>query len=353
MMQETHNNKYMRKITRCSVALLLSLSGTLTARPFTDVNGRIIEAEYVSLVDGLVTINRSGQAFSVPLDRFSKADQEFIGAQAAKTSSMTVAAAKGTGNSQVNGQELKRNGAITLVEAPLTTDTLKKTQKFKDVTGIKIGIALPENFDPAMPQKVLWVSAPINSEAERTKGNIAALRGYSGTAIAEGWMVIAVDCNMGNPRRDDKEPDITDLPINHQAIAMLSAAWPGFAKSTFVCAGFSGGSKASFYRVGQLLTAGLNVTGLFLGGCNEDKTEFAKKETNVRSDDLRKVNVFMSNGQSDKVASVAAGKNVAAKVDKAFGKVRSETFDGGHSLSHEQLKSALTWFQETGKSSGK
>lgn len=335
-----------------SAALIFAFTGTLAARPFTDTGGKTIEAEYVSLVDGTVTVSRGGQAFKLPLARFSKADQEFIEAEAAKTPGQ-AAAPVANGKVQFNGKEITRNGAINIVEAPLSEDTLKKTRKNKDITGIKIGIALPADFDPAVPQKILWISAPINNDAERGAGNLAAIRTYSGTAIAEGWAVIAVDCNLGNPRREDNIAAEADLPVHHQAVAMLSAAWPGFAKSTFACAGFSGGSKASFYRVGQLATAGLHVTGLFLGGCNQDLTEDAKKETKVHGGDLRKIKVFVSNGKNDKIATVDAGKSVGTGADKDFGEVRIETFDGGHSLSREHLKMALAWFLEAGKTSGK
>lgn len=327
-----------------SFALIFTLTGTLAARPFTDVSGKVIEAEFVSLVGETVTISKQGHPFKLPLARFSAADQEYITEQSATAPAQTP-----TGAVQLNGKEITRNGAVNIVEAPLTGETLKKTRKSKDITGIKIAITLPANFDPAVPQKYLWVSAPINNEGERTAGNIAAIRAYSGTATADGWAVIAVDCNLGNPRREDNEAAATDLPIQHQAVAMLSAAWPGFSKSTFACAGFSGGAKASFYRVGQLATAELNVVGLFLGGCNQNMTEDAQKETRVSGGDLRKTKVFVSNGNNDTIATVDAGNSVGTSADKNFGEVRIETYNGGHSLSQEHLKTALAWFLETGK----
>ena len=334
-------------------ALMIVLIGSLAARSFTDVSGKSIEAEFVSLDDGVVTISKSGKPFKLPLARFSVEDQEFIEAQAAKPADEKPSTPAATGKLELNGKELTAGGAVNIVEAPLTEETLKKTRKSKDITAIKIGIVLPSGFDPAVPQKILWVSAPINNEKERTNGNLAAIQGYSGTAIAEGWAVIAVDCNLGNPRREDNEAADTDMPIQLQAVAMLSAAWPGFSKSTFACAGFSGGSKASFYRVGQLATADLNVAGLFLGGCNQNMTEDAKKETKVRGGDLRKVNVFVSNGKSDTIATVSAGKTVGDSADKDFGDVRIETYDGGHSLSQEHLKTALNWFLEADSKKGK
>jgi predicted esterase len=334
------------------LALTLAFTGTLAARPFMDVSGKVIEAEFVSLTAGVVTISKDGKPFKLPLARFSAADQAFIQEQAGKpSSSVTTPAA--TGKLQLAGKELTRGGAINTVEAPLSEETLKKTRKGKEVTSLKIGIALPDSFDPAVPQKVLWVSSAINNDAERTAGNLAALGGYARIAVPEGWVVIAVDTNLGNPRSQDNEATDIDMPIQHQAVAMLSAAWPGFAKSIFACAGFSGGSKASFYRVGQLATADLQVVGLFVGGGNQNLTEAAKAETKVRGGALRQVNVFVSNGKSDEIATVAMGKSVGDAAEKDFAKVRIETYDGGHSLSAEHLKTALKWFAESAKPAAK
>lgn len=331
------------------IALLIAFSGTLAARSFTDVSGKVIEAEFVSLMDGNVTISKDGHPFKLPLTRFSKVDQDFINAQASAATPVRPV----SGKLEINGKEITRNGSVNIIEAPLTEETLKKTRKYKDLTGIKIGIALPADFDPSVPGKFVWTSSPINSEADRTAGNIPSMGLYAATALSQGWGVIAVDSNLGNPRREDNVAAIADLPIHHQAIAMLSAAWPGFSKSSFACVGLSGGSKASFYRVGQLVTGKLHVCGLFLGGCNEDKTEDAKKETSVRSGDLRQVKLFVSNGKSDDIATMAMGKAVGNSADKVFGEVRIETFDGGHAISQEQVKIALAWFLEPAKANGK
>ncbi len=217
------------------------------------------------------------------------------------------------------------------------------------MTGIKIGLVLPSSFDPAVPQKFLWVSAAVNSDDERKAGNLDAISPYAETAVSEGWAIITVDSNLGNPLDgSDGHADI-DLAIQHQAVAMLSAAWPAFRKSIFVCAGFSGGAKSSFYRVGQLAAADLSVSGLFLGGCNENKTEAAKSETKVNGSTLRKIKVFVSNGISDEIAPPISGERVGKSTDKDFAEVKIETYDGGHVISRDHLKAALTWFSTTEK----
>ncbi|MES2476935.1 MAG: hypothetical protein V4640_14220 [Verrucomicrobiota bacterium] len=326
-------------------AIAFTFTASLSARSFTDVTGKSIEAEFVSLVGETVTISRNGKPFTLPLGRFSKADQDFIKEQAiAKPVTPSI-----PGKLMLAEKELTKNGKVNLVEAPLTEETLKKTRKNKEVTAIKLGIVLPENFDPAVPQKILWISAAINSDAERSAGNCSAIPMYADTAVADGWVVIAADTNLGNPRQQDHLPADYDMAIQQQAIAMLSSAWPGFAKSKFACAGFSGGSKASFYRMGHLCAAGLDVVGLFLGGCNQNLTSPAKEKSKVRSGALKKIKVFVSTGKTDDISTVQMSESVAAAAEKDYANVRMETFDGGHSLSRDQLKSALAWFLEAGK----
>lgn len=335
-----------------SAVIALLLTGSLSARAFTDSSGKTIEAEFVSLAGETVTISRGGKPFTLPLSRFSKADQDYIREQATAKPAVPATPAA-AGKLQLAGKELRKGGDLNVVEAPLTEDTLKKTRKNKEVQAIKLGIVLPTDFDPTAPLKVLWISAAINSDAERTAGNISAINGYSGTAIANGWVVVAVDTNQGNPRQQDHLPADFDMAVQQQAATMLSAAWPGFAKSRFACAGFSGGSKSSFYRLGHLSTAGLNVVGLFLGGCNQNLTAAAKEETKVRGGDLKKVKVFVSSGKTDDIATVQMCESVAASSEKDFDEVRTEIFEGGHSLSQDHLKTALTWFGEAGDSKGK
>ena len=64
-----------------SVLLLLCLSAICNAelRTWTAVNGKEVEAEFVSNNDGQVSLKmKTGKIFKVPLDKLSKEDQDFI-----------------------------------------------------------------------------------------------------------------------------------------------------------------------------------------------------------------------------------------------------------------------------------
>lgn len=233
-----------------------------------------------------------------------------------------------------------------MVEAPLTDKALNKFHHRKPKPAkLKLAVQIPAAFDPSKPQRVLWVNAPINNAEERTAGNIRALGGYAKTALDAGWVVVAADTDLGNPRPEDNvKADDGDQAVTQQAVDTLAAAWPQMKTWQFASAGFSGGAKASFFRTGQLLAANLNVIGLFLGGCNQDMTDAAREETNFPKSKLRKVKVFISNGKADNVSKVPMAEGVKKSVERNFGKVELALYEGGHGLNQAELRKALDWF---------
>lgn len=329
-------------------ALVLVLAASpLSARIWTDVTGRKMEADFVSADEIKVTVMFKGNETKIPLSRLSEADQDWIeenkDAPANSSAPATPAAA---GEFTLCGATIKPGGPVVTVEANLTEETLKK---FKHSAAkpvkLKMAVKLPSGFDPAKPQRVLWVSAAINNDAERKAGNCGAIGGYANTASGAGWVVVAADSDRGNPRGEDNlKEDGADQAVQQQAVDTLTAAWPGFKRWTFACCGHSGGAKATFFRVGQLLAAELNVTGMYLSGCNQDMTGGAREEIRFSKSKLRKVRVFISNGKADTISTVDHAKSVEKTVDSNFGEVQLHLHDGGHIIEQGEFRKALDWF---------
>ena len=337
----------------------LATAGFLPARTFTDTSGKTIEADFVSRDGENVVLKMNGRDYRLPISRFSEADQVYLreqpegaaaaeepaaggagpGAEPAKPAAPMPKTA-GAGKVMFRDTEIKPNAVVAL-EIPLDEETLKKAKKAdEDIKALKITVAVPPGFDPSKPQKYLLISAAINNDAERAGGNARALRGYQSTALAAGWAVLAVDCDLGNPIRAKGS---VNEELHTKAFEELGKEWGGFKQSDFACAGFSGGAKGTFAKTGYLLASQLRVIGLFLGGCNRSYHEEAEQR-GVSSAAKRRVNVFVSNGTKDTIAPVDSGKKVAKDVRRPFGKVRFEEYDSGHSLSTIQLKLALEWF---------
>ena len=329
--------------------MMVGLIVSGTARTWTDVTGRKIEAEIVSVEGDQVLLLFNGKKVPLDLARLSNEDQEFIKEWAVH---QTATETDNSGELELCGTPLKTGGAVNVIEEPLSATTLKEFSKASDKPGkLRLAVALPDGFDPSKPQYVMWVSAAINNEGERKRGNTGAIGRYAKVATEAGWVVIAADTDQGNPRLEDNQKATGgDLAVHTEAIEILSKAWPGFKASKFACCGFSGGAKATFYRAGDLLVSDLEVIGMFLGGCNQDMTDDARDETRFRKAGLRKIRVFISNGKDDKISSVAHATAVKDSVkSNGYGDVRLELFEGGHQMDNQEFLKAMAWFKEAPK----
>lgn len=325
---------------------------TAEGRIWTDTTGRKIDAEILAVEGDKVVLQFKGKRTPLALDRLSAEDRSFAeqwtkdhpaGAGEVKTPDTPA------GELKLCGTTLSSNGSVNQVQEPLSAAALKSFSKAKvKPTLLKMAVALPAGFDPAKPQHVMWVSAAINNDDERKNGNCGAMGMYAGAATAAGWLVIAADTELGNPRMEDNQrSEGGDLAVHQNAVEVLAKTWPGFKTWTFACCGFSGGAKASFYRVGDLLASELNVAGMFLAGCNQDLTADAREETRCRKAGLRKIRVFISNGKSDTISSMALAEAVESSVKgNGYGDVRLEPFEGDHSMNRAGFEQAMAWFKE-------
>ncbi len=336
------------------VALLLSalLVAVSSARTWTDVQDRKIEAGLLRVEGEKVILKFKGKEVKFAITKLCEEDQKFIKEWQEEHKDDAEDAdepVKEAGELTLCGTKLKTGGAVTTVEEDASPDVIKSYSKAPaKPTKIKITIALPSGFDPSKPQRVMWVSAAINNDGERKRGNTGAIGIYAKTATAAGWVVIATDTDLGNPRREDNEKsEGGDLAVHTQAVNALKGAWPAFSTWEFVCCGHSGGAKASFYRVGDLLVSELNVVGLYVSGCNQDMTEDARKETRCRKSGLRKIRVWISNGKKDTISNVGHAESLQKSIkSNRYGDIKLELFEGGHSMNREEFTKAMTWFAE-------
>jgi predicted esterase len=318
------------------------------ARVWTDTTGRKIDAEIVKLEGDQVVVNFKGREVKLPLAKLSADDRKFA-EEWQKSQPAAEKKEAPAGELSLCGTPLKADGSVTTVEEALSAAALKKFSKADTKPAkLKLAVALPAGFDPAKPQHVMWVSAPINNEGERKSGNIGAIGGYAGAATQAGWVVIAADTDQGNPRLEDNQnSEGGDLAVHKQAVEALAKAWPAFKSWKFACCGFSGGAKATFFRAGDLLACDLQVVGLFLGGCNQDMTANAREETGFRKSGFKKTRVFISNGKTDNISTVDHATKVKDSVEsQGYGDVKLELFDGGHSLNRDEFGKAMAWFKE-------
>jgi len=322
--------------------LLLFVLGSCLgeARTWTDVQGRTIEGNIVDASEKEVTVDRAGKEVVIPLSRLSEEDQEFVREWLEDKGDAKPVAVAASGPLMFDGKPLKAGGVMNLFTYDYSEEHLvrvEKKHKAKD-TGYKMAIAVPEGFDPSKPQRIFVVSAPVNNDQQRTSGNIGAFGSYAASCVANGWICFAYDTNIGRSNHN------SDLLLSFDK---LKQVWPDIVHWQFAVGGFSGGAKGCFDPCAFYLDQKLNVTGAFLGGCNEDRSGNAKDRYNTTSSAFRSLKVFTSTGTKDNLVSKSQAEAVSASLKKnGMRNQRNEFFEGGHQIHQPHFDAALKWFAE-------
>ena len=315
------------------------------SRTWTSLDGKKIEAELVSVEGDSVVLSMKGREYRYPIAKLSEADREYIEESKDADPGEKPSASQGTW--ELFGQELKP-GATTEAVGPLEDNVIRELSKNTlKPTQMKVKVRLPEDFDPSKPQKVFWSAAAINNEEERLQGNLATFF-RSDIACPKGWIVIAGDTEHGNPK--ELKEGLTgkgDHLFHAQLVEEMTKVWPDFKNWKHACGGHSGGAKASFFRIAQLLKSDVNVVGGFFSGCNECMVSQAIEEIRVRKSAWRDIKAYHSTGDKDSLVPEDTIKRVADEMKSSgLRKIKVETFPGGHAFSNEQFAEALDWFVE-------
>ncbi|MBI3416700.1 MAG: hypothetical protein HY043_15515 [Verrucomicrobia bacterium] len=204
------------------------------------------------------------------------------------------------------------------------------------VNTARFGLAVPAGFDLKKPWQLLIVSSPSGGSP------IAALRGYTNVALAEGWVLFAAE---GPAQTQPKYDTFAWRGVMlGSALDTLHRNWPESARWPVACAGFSGGAKMSGSLGAILARQNYELIGIFMGGCNEDRATFGFN-THQPGEAFHQVPIFLSSGDTDPIATPEQHKTVRASMgESGFINVRLSTYAGGHQLNNEELRTALNWF---------
>lgn len=310
------------------------------ARTWTDTKGRSIEAEMLRVEDTAAIVNRGGKEMTLPLEMLSEADKQFVEQWRKEHAAAGSGNSLSAGNLTLDGKPIEKGGKMNLIERPLSAEAVKALQKDKenkDAT-LKLAVAVPRDFNPAVPQKYFFVVTAVNSEVERASGNISKFGMYSKSCVDAGWVCLAVDSNAGKPK--------TGWAM-WEALGLLEKEWSGFKASTFATGGFSGGAKGCWWEAAYLAKNKFDVAGVFMGGCNEDRSEKNRKEQSVSSAAFRRIRGYVSMGRADGIATIAQSEAVMKSLkSNGIRDLRGGVHDGGHSFHKPHFDEALKWFAE-------
>jgi hypothetical protein len=335
-----------------------------SVRKWTDVQGRQIDATLIR-VDGDKAIIKIGTK-EVPLaiSRLSEVDQKFLEEwKAANVPSSS--GATGATDYIICGKAIQANGQIVTIETSLPKKTRKNIieslakypQLHNHVTDtLKIGIALPKNFNPRTPQRVLWVVVHNRVRSDTVDRHVKAMSYFVEEAVGRGWVVIAVDSKIplpeGNGSAGSDALLRNQMAINMDAILILGREWSDFKKWQFVGCGTNNGGETVQYVSAAMKNAKINVIGMLCFGQCYPRTDEIKRVTKFDTDEYRKIKVYVSGPGSP---LTGAPKNLVdpntdfgseEKWKSHHEKVNFEFWNSTESFNTEGLKKALVWMIE-------
>ena len=197
-------------------------------------------------------------------------------------------------------------------------------------------LAVPPGFDP----RKTWPILIVFSTSDFQRQNRGDIPFYIKEALSEGWLVLAGD----GPERPRDDSTGWRAAMTLAALDALHRSFPGSNKWPVACAGISGGAKRACLIAPLLAIEGNRVAGLYLAGVNEDLLGEGYRKFHP-GPDFFSTKVFITSGQSDKIATPAQTERVRQSI-RAFGfrQVRLETFPEGHTIKIPLTHEALRWF---------
>jgi hypothetical protein len=321
---------------------------SLVARSWTDQKGARLEADLVRVEGTNVILRIKGKETPVALEKLSAADQAWV-AEWQTTQKKTQEAA--LAERLTFGGTVLEPGKASAFDLPLLPDESKEiklaTNGGLEAASIKACIAVPVGFDPSKPTPLLLVSSTTDGDGS----SIRVLKNYLSSAMEKNWIVIAADGPAGKPTGKGDTPSYR-FALQERLLREIHAKWPGSALWPMAHAGFSGGGGYASYGTIWHSNQGKNLIGLLLEGSGWTPRHFIgdlKKTAN-----FRKVPVFYSIGDKDKVTTPELAKTSLAAIKEVGSRIlREEHFDGAHERHIPHIGAALTWFMEQQAAAGK
>lgn len=226
------------------------------------------------------------------------------------------------------------------VALPLELRELAGDGKVAPVEHALVAVAVPADFSADRAWPVLVVNATTDAGFNSSR---RLLDRYKDAALGAGWIVVAAD---PSPPASAREDQLTlRFALDLAALAALQDAWKDAATSLVAFGGFSGGAKFSAGLAPLFARYGARVVGVYMAGVNEDLLSVSARRFGALDATFRRMPVFVQSADSDRVATPAQHRAVAASLgDAGFVNVRVETVAGRHEVISEPLPAALRWF---------
>ena len=193
------------------VASAVPSLGLAEVRSWSDVSGRYsVQAEFVELRDGMVRLEKGGgQVISIPLDRLSTADREYVRKQASQKPEAaepeeTPSEPGGTADvvefltgSKLQGKVTSRDGRYITIEVTSGSRTYTRKCPLDRVHAVTIGgrreVLHEASGGDGPPRPGPPEPAVTSGDARRSRAEIDALIDRLGRAPPDWWDSVALD----------------------------------------------------------------------------------------------------------------------------------------------------------------
>lgn len=228
------------------------------------------------------------------------------------------------------------------IELPKSLREIAGAGRVHEVTRALVAVGVPADFQPGNIRPILIVNATTDVKY-RSSRRLAGF--YTESALAAGWVILAVDPLEDIPQTEDTI--LLRMALVRGAIAALENWWPGAQRWPVALAGFSGGAKISGWLAAIFALEGQIPLGVFQAGINENTLASGEKQFRVRAPDFKRVPVFLLAGDQDEIATPADHRRIERELERAgYKHVQVESFPGPHGVDPRPLRRALDWFRE-------
>ncbi len=363
--------------------LLTTLTAPAATRTWTDDLNRTWQGDFLRVDGSSVVFLVDGKEYPFPVARLSTSDKLLVFKlrQAAPAGAATPASAPGaapvnpspsssptgassptgvaapgaSGHTWTFGSVQIEPGQTVETDLPLPAEDVAFVAKqFGDVaphpTHIRVSLAVPADFNPDKPQKVLIGSASASGDVLSI---LVTKDTFTKDGLAHGYVVLAADGGDGKPKHGDAiDYRLLLLKI---ALAELNTRFPQAKKDwTFATAGFSGGAGYASHQALWLSTQGYRVTGMMLlnGGYTPTMWEH-QPEMRGNTSRWHQLPVFISWGEKDDIAKPPLmQESINTTKRSGYQKVRVESHPGGHQAWDAHINLALEWFDSLASGAG-
>ncbi|MBA4137729.1 MAG: hypothetical protein C0518_10470 [Opitutus sp.] len=228
------------------------------------------------------------------------------------------------------------------VELPKSLRAIAGGGREHEVTRARVTVGVPADFKTGDVRPILIVNATTDVKF-RSSRRLAGF--YTESAMAAGWIIVAVDPFEDIPQIEDTV--LLRMALARAALAALENWMPGAQHWPLALAGFSGGAKISGWLAAIFALEGQIPLGVFQAGINENTLASGEKQFRVKAPGFKQVPVFLLSGDKDEIATPDDHRRILRELKRAgYTHVELESFAGPHGVDPRPLKRALDWFRE-------